>query len=67
MRKKELIKNTKHVLLSSSGVWLGFQKYIFAPPPTKTAKFEVKNSRKSVLEEAKAKHIPVCYFCYFSK
>jgi len=31
-------------------------KNVFAPPPTKTVKFEVKNKRKSA-EEAKAEHL----------
>jgi len=33
-------------------------KTIFAPPPTKTAEFEVKNRRKSIT-------FAVCYFCLF--
>jgi len=41
-------------------------KNIFAPPPTKTAEFEVKNRRKGV-EKAKAEHYAVCYFSCFMK
>jgi len=41
-------------------------KPIFAPPPTKTAEFEVKNKRKSA-EEAKALHFLFVTAVYFSK
>jgi len=41
-------------------------KTIFAPPPTKTAKFEVKNRRKSA-KEAKALHLLFVTSVYFSK
>jgi len=40
-------------------------KTIFAPPPTKTAVFEVKNRRKSA-EEAKALHFLFVTSVYFS-
>jgi len=39
---------------------------IFAPLPTKTAEFEVKNRRKSA-EEAKALHLQFVTSVYFSK
>jgi len=41
-------------------------KTVFAPPPTKTAEFEVKNRRKCV-EEAKALHLLFVTSVYFSK
>jgi len=41
-------------------------KTIFAPPPTKTAEFEVKNRRKSA-EETKALHLLLVTSVYFSK
>jgi len=41
-------------------------KIIFAPPPTKTAEFEVNNRRKSA-EEAKALHLLFVTSVYFSK
>jgi len=50
--------------------WQGYLapggKNIFAPPPTKTVEFEVKNMRKSA-EEAKAQHLLFVTSVYFSK
>jgi len=41
-------------------------KTVFAPPPTKTGEFEVKNRWKSS-KEAKALHFLFVTFVYFSK
>jgi len=42
-------------------------KTIFAPPPTKTAEFEVKNRCAQKRGRDKSITFAVCYFCLFSK
>jgi len=57
---------THSVISSVTRVPTPESKTIFAPSPTKTAEFEVKNRRKSA-EKAKALHLLFVISVYFLK
>jgi len=51
--------------LSTVGYPAPWGKIIFAPPTTKTTKFQRKNRRKSAAEEEKAEHLLFVTFVIF--
>jgi len=51
------------VVIGVARVPIPGNKTIFAPPPTKTAEFEVQNRRAQKRGRGKSITFTVCYFC----